>query len=148
MTTYGKQAALGGGPGPQTPQHRSAAPCSQIHPHWFLFASSYSIAAVPAGSWLQQQSYRACRELVAAAELQSLQRVGCSAELQSLQRVGCSSRVQATRRVGVETAHLGLARRGRQGRRNNASSGLGRRLHSWMGHRAMGVMLIQQDRLT
>jgi hypothetical protein len=89
----------------------------------------------------------ACRELVAAAELQSLQRVGCSAELQSLQRVGCSSRVQATR-VGVETAHLGLARRGRQGRRNNASSGLGRRLHSWMGHRAMGAMLIQQDRLT
>jgi hypothetical protein len=160
MTTYGKQAALGGGPGPQTPQHRSAAPCPQIHPHWFLFASSYSIAAVPAGSccssrvtepaesWLQQQSYRACRELVAAAELQSLQRVGCSAELQSLQRVGCSSRVQATRRVGVETAHLGLARRGRQGRRNNASSGLGRRLHSWMGHRAMGAMLIQQDRLT
>jgi hypothetical protein len=101
----------------------------------------------PAESWLQQQSYRACRELVAAAELQSLQRVGCSAELQSLQRVGCSSRVQATR-VGVETAHLGLPRRGRQGRRNNASSGLGRRLHSWMGHRAMGAMLIQPDRLT
>jgi hypothetical protein len=80
MTTYGKQAALGGGPGPQTPQHRSAAPCPQIHPHWFLFASSYSIAAVPAGSWLQQQSYRACRELVAAQSYRACRELVAAAE--------------------------------------------------------------------